>query len=127
MVRTPNIAAVREAVTHDLAEALGCPCYPTAPERLAPPFVYLSEPPTGFVEPADGYPFGTFAVTFALDVVQQPNPNNAAMIAAADDYATALLTLSDDYDVTLDGYATATHAGQAYLTVPATITAYITP
>ena len=124
---TLDIAATRARVAAVITDALGCTCHPTAPERPAPPFVYLAEPPDGFVTPADGYPFGTWAVTFAFDAVQKPTGSNAAIIDAADQAATALLALDGpDYSITLDGYATVTHAGQTYLSVPGRITAYLT-
>lgn len=124
---TIDVAATRARVARAISDALGCQCHPTAPERPSPPFVYLTEPPDGFVTAAEGYPYGTWAVTFAFDAVQRPTGSNASIIAAADTTAASLLALDGpDYTVTLDGYVTVTHAGQTYLSVPGTITAYLT-
>lgn len=116
-----DIAAIREALVLALADATGLTVTGHVPERLNPPLIYLHESDP-FLTPEPDGPYGSYHARFAIDVIEAPTASNAAAIAAADKHAAQLLDLAGRYAVEVGAYATAPHAGQNYLTVPATFT-----
>lgn len=116
---TLDLAAIRADVAADLADALGLPVHQTMPERPIPPLCYLHEGDP-FVTPTEGGTYGQLTVTFLADIIEAANPNNAAIVAAADQHAAA--TVRAFARVEVGAYATGVINSQSYLTVPLTIT-----
>lgn len=112
-----DIAQTRADLAAALAAALDVPVYPAVPERLHPPLIYLREA-ENFITPDEDGPFGAWVINFAADLIIPVSASNEKMIGDADHYAAQLLDLANNWHIEIGAYATASVAGQTYLSVP---------